>query len=472
MSVKRVLINSIWFGVIPKLSTVINVLMLPFITPYLSPEDYGVWGLISSYVGIALSVASLGLFVHLTNFYYEYKSHYNLAWSRLLYLILVASAVVAAVTFILLFFSFDNFSVGERTLLCMLAVVPILFDANGLLAKHIFPLRNKPKPLVLRNLVASLAGICSSFISIYFFRIGFYGFVIGLAVASLMNFILFIDPIWIKEKIVPKRDHSMHRIKEWISISLPAIPHALGFLFLTSSSRIVMNFYGVSINDIGIYTNGYTIGDYVNVGAAAVVTAFLPQLQLAYRQNRFNDFRKLYFFSQGISIFAIVFAVIWMPDLYRLLIRNPQFHEGIRVAQYACFANAVFPLYVFLSSVCFIEKNTKQLLWLVFVPGILNVMLCIICIPIWGYRAALFTTIFSYWTQVLIPFFVKFYNHTVKLWMPQKYQLLLLLLTLSALLVLSNMLSQINTTYKFIVSIALLGLLCNFLKNFAKYKVL
>ena len=57
MSIAQIFKSSFYYGVIPKISTLINVLLLPIITPYLTPYDYGIWGIISSYSGMFLAIA-------------------------------------------------------------------------------------------------------------------------------------------------------------------------------------------------------------------------------------------------------------------------------------------------------------------------------------------------------------------------------------------------------------------------------
>lgn len=42
------------FGVMPKLASLVNLLLLPLITPFLTPFDYGIWGVITSYSGLLL----------------------------------------------------------------------------------------------------------------------------------------------------------------------------------------------------------------------------------------------------------------------------------------------------------------------------------------------------------------------------------------------------------------------------------
>ena len=153
-----------------------------------------------------------------------------------------------------------------------------------------------------------------------------------------------------------------------------------------------------------------------------------------------------------------------MPQLYDLLIKNEELKQSISISQYSCFANAVFPFYSFMSTICFIEKRTDQLLWLVFVPGALNVILCIIFIPIFGYKAALVTTIVSYWSQLLIPFFIKFHKENTRIWFRDLRKVLLLLLLLISLMFVSTCLSGMCLIYKILISFLLCLVVCVFLK--------
>ncbi len=471
MSVKKTLINSIWFGVIPKISTLVNVILLPILTPYLTSEDLGIWGIISGYVGIFSSVASLGLYVHLTNSYYEYGNRYHHVWSRLLFLILLVSFLCSLVLFAVLAVSLDGLPLGIRIIVSELATFPVLFSGNTLLAQHLYPLLGKPKPLVLRNLSASLSGIATAFIFIYILKLGYLGYVFGAAVNALVGFLLFIHPLWIKNKIKPIIFKNKQRIISLLKISFPAIPHALGFIFLSSSARIIMDIYNVPIGDIGLYTNGYIIGDYISIITTAIIISLSPQIQMAYRSGNFCKYRSLYYFCQCISLAVILIFVIWMPELYDLLINNEELKQSIVISQYSCFANAVFPFYTFMATICFIEKRTDHLLWLVFVPGVLNVILCAIFIPILGYKAALATTIISYWAQLFIPFFVRFHKDKTKMWFGNLKKVWALLTLLIGALLISTYLSNMGLISKICVTIIVGAILYVYLKYCAKENV-
>ncbi len=470
MNIKNILINSVWFGVIPKISTIINVLLLPIITPYLSPFDYGVWGIISSYSSIVLAICTLGLHMHLTNGYYEYKNKFNIFWGHIFFLLLISSVIFSIGLIILYLFVLQEIELNKRIIVAIIAAFPILFNSNSLLASHLYPLRSCPKPLVLRNLFSSIMGLLTLFIVIYYFNLGYLGFVSSAAVSAFISFFIYINPLWIKEKIFPRIDRNFTRIKKLLTISFPVIPHSLGFILLSSSSRIVMSWYNVSTEDIGYFSNGYMMGDYITIITMSVVTALSPQIQELYRKGKYKEFRNLYYFSQGIAIISIVLFATWMPEIYKYLIRNEQLQQCSIIARYICFANAVLPLYLFMSAITFIEKQTKQLLWLVFIPGVLNIILCMTLIPFWGYKVAITTTMIAYWSQLIIPFFIKYHKIKTTIWLGSLYKLLILLGIIALSLITSTVSSNFSIEYKVLFSLLALTFTLLFLYKCSKLK--
>ena len=94
-----------------------------------------------------------------------------------------------------------------------------------------------------------------------------------------------------------------------------------------------------------------------------------------------------------------------------------------------------------------------QLLWLVFVPGIMNFILCYALIPFFGYRIAILSTIVSYWTQLMIPFFVGYYKKTVKEWLGDRKRILVILVVILADLLLANALMYTTIWVKVVLTL-------------------
>ena len=124
-----------------------------------------------------------------------------------------------------------------------------------------------------------------------------------------------------------------------------------------------------------------------------------------------------------------------------------------------------------MSAPVFIEKNTMQLLWLVFVPGILNFVLCYTLIPIFGYRAAIYSTIVSFWSQLMIPFFVGYYKKSVGEWLGDRRLILVILVVVLADLLIANELMHVAIWLKVLLTLVAATLLWLFYKRGRFYEL-
>ena len=466
MSTRKIVTNTVYYGVVPKLTMLLSVVILPLTTPFLTTFDYGIYGVITSYTSLFVSIAPLGLHVHLTNSYFEYPRHYNLVWGRVLMLMLMASFLFGLVNIGILMYTLPLEISWSKWLLCLIGSMPIFLLANGLLAQHLFPLRENPKPLVFTNLIGSVLGMLLSFVMIYYLRLGYWGLMASGALSSLFIFTVFVKFVWSDFDIRPILDRKWKRIKEMLRIALPLVPHTLGFVLLTSSARIVMSQYDVPYDEIGLYSHGSTMGDYAVVITSALVTALGPQIQRAYRGGDYKAYRKLFLLCQAVALITTFLICVWMPEIYALLIRNENLAQSCDIASLLCFANVVFSFYVFMSAPVFIEKNTMQLLWLVFVPGILNFALCYAFIPLFGYRVAIYSTIISYWSQLLIPFFVGYYKKNVKMWLGNLHWTLVILIVILADLLLANSFMYTALWLKVVLAFVAVGSLLFFYRHY------
>lgn len=465
MSTRKIVTNTFYYGVVPKLTMLLSIVILPLTTPFLTTYDYGIYGVMTSYTSLFVSIAPLGLHVHLTNSFFETPRHYHLVWGRVLMMILLSSFLFGVLNMGILLLTLPIGVTAEGLLLCMVGSVPIFLLANGLLAQHLFPLVERPKPLVFTNLTGSVLGMLVSFVLIYFFKLGYWGLISSGFVSAIFVFTVFVKFVWNDYHIKPIWDHNRRRVAKMIKIALPLVPHTLGFVLLTSSARIVMSQCHVSYDDIGLFSHGSTMGDYAVVVSSALAMALAPQVQRTFRSQDFVSYRKLYFLCQAVALVTSFMICVWMPEIYSLLIRNARLAQSCDIACLLCFANVVFAFYTFMSAPVFIQKNTMQLLWLVFVPGILNFVLCYTLIPIFGYRAAIYSTIVSFWSQLMIPFFVGYYKKSVSEWLGDRRLILVILVVVLADLLIANHLMYVALWLKVLLTLVAATLLWLFYKR-------
>lgn len=415
MKIKQLLTNIVWYGVIPKISAILSLLLLPVITPFLTLEDYGVIGLINSYKGIALGIATFGLHMHLTNSYFELGKNFILLWRRLFFYMIISSLFTSIVLIFIYSFSLSITPYSKKILIISLSIIPVLFFPINTIIAHYFPLVYKPRTQVLRNLIASLIAIGVSFIMIRYYNYGYVGWVVSATVLTLLTFILFFKPLHIDLKIYPQVDFKFHRIKKLLKISIPIIPHNLSHMLLSSSDRIIMDILGVSVVNIGLYSNGYSIGENSNVVISGISIALSPVLQRIFREKNIVQMKYYYRLSNLIISAFILLVMLFMKEFYMIFVKN----ESLQPAYIIAILTSVSYLinattYMYLSTSIFINKTTNKILYLVFLPAIVNILLNFIFIPIYGFMAALYTTILTYWLVFALPFLFPFFRKIIR----------------------------------------------------------
>jgi len=467
MKIKQLITNTIWYGVIPKITAILSILLLPLITPFLTLEDYGVIGLINSYKGIALGVVTLGLHLHLTNSYFELGKNFKLLWRRLFFYMIISASFAALVLAFVYFFLLPITPIAKKVLVIVLAVIPVLFAPNDTIIAHYFPLIFKPHIQVVRNLIAGITAILVSFVMIKYYHLGYIGWVISYVITSLMVFVLFLKPLYIDLKIYPQIDFKRNRIRKLLKISLPVIPHSLSHILLSSSDRIMMDILGVSVLSIGLYSNGYSIGENANTVIQGIFIALSPILQRIYRDK--DQIQMKYYYRTAnlvVSIF-ILLTMLWMKEFYAIFVRNDSFQPAYIIAILTCTSYLVnATIYLYLSSAIFINKNTQKILYLVFFPAILNIILNIIFIPICGFMAALYTTIFTYWIVFVLPFIFPSFKEIIREMIGSRKIMIEGLFVNILVLLIAYMCYDINYIFKILIVILMFLCAYFYYKNF------
>jgi len=471
MSIFRIAKNTIYYGVVPKLTILMNIVILPLITPYLTTYDYGIVGVVTSYTGIMLSIAPLGMNIHLTNSFFEIPKKYQLVWGRVyssfLFSGLFFGIICVCELFCVLPFGFSL----KKFLLCIFGTVQIFLFAPTKLAEHLFPYVERPKPLVLTTLFSSLCGIMISFMMIYYFRLGFWGLIASTTFSSIFTFSIFGFILFSQYNIKPIIEKKISRLKSMLRDGLPLVPHTLGFMLLSSSARIIMSIHEVDYNEIGLFSHGCQMGTYVVTITTAFVVSIAPMMQRYYRNNEFDKYRKLYYLAQSVSILAAFVLCLWMKEIYVILINNDSIRQSSSIATLMCFAQALLPLYNFMSVSCFVDRKTKQLLWLVFVPGIINLVMCYFLIPYYGIRIAAYSTMVSYWAQLFMPFVIPYFKKKTTQWLGNRFKLIIAFLCMFTFLVLGNVAVFMSISTKILISFIVASLFCCYYKKL-KFSIL
>lgn len=194
-----------------------------------------------------------------------------------------------------------------------------------------------------------------------------------------------------------KRAGKAFSTKGWkhaLAVQLPLLPHSLSLTILSSSDRIMIsNMVGAA--QAGIYSVAYSAGYVVNVLKNSIVDALKPWIYQRIKDGNYAAIRKT---INGVMILITLITAVFTafaPEIIYIMAPS-QYHEAVYVIPPVSASSYFTFLYNIFSIVGLYYEKTKKIMWASVSGAILNLLLNAICIPVFGYIAAAYTTLACY----------------------------------------------------------------------------
>lgn len=214
-------------------------------------------------------------------------------------------------------------------------------------------------------------------------------------VIIFLNMIVFSVLIFKGKKII--------NLKYWkyaLIFNLPLIPHYLSHIVLGQSDRIMIAKY-IGEGAAGIYSLSYTVASIINIVIGAINSSFIPWTYKMMREKKYevigNNANKLAFICGVLSIVFILCA----PEFIKIM-APPSYYSAVYVIPPVVLGTYYILVYTFFGNIEFYYKKTKYVMFASVMSAISNVILNIIFIPRYGFIAAGYTTMFSYFCMIFI----------------------------------------------------------------------
>ena len=409
---KKLFTHSFLYAIGPQIPKVANIIVLPLITKYLTPTDYGIYGTILAYTGLLGGVKTLGFEILLVNSFFK-KKVWKKYWGRYLGGLMGFNLIFVWIYILLLLLIMPS-EVGEdKWLVILLIVIPAtLFDVFRMFGTRYFQLSQKPSYIAI---VTAVVGVITIFLNLYtiaYLRMGYKGWFIATGVGSFLTFSFYIFPL-IKKEIVPVFTGNKNFWKKSLKVSLPTVPHNYSVYLLNSSDRMVMDQLKTPIGQIGLYNLAYIFGGYMEFFGNAVGMAVGPIITGLYSKKDIRSEKQvkvLVFFLQICFISVCAIVSLWAKELFGLLIKNQALSDAYSISIIIIMGYAYRPLYWASVNKLIFYEHTNKLWRISFIAGIINIGLNLIFIPMYGIIAAAVTTFISLVYMGISPFFIKEYR--------------------------------------------------------------
>jgi len=355
------------------LNKAIPFLLLPVLTRYLSPEDYGIVAMFSVVVGIVSVFTGLNTHGAIGRQYFERdKINFPQYITNCLYIFTISSFFVAL---ILLIFSRYISKVTEIPQGWLWAVwIVSVGQFITIVNLTLWQVQVKPLPYGIYKILMTIGNLGLSVLFVVFLAMKWQGRILA-QVLSIGAFALFSFLILKKNRLLEKGYKSGY-IKDALKFGIPLIPHTIGGIAIVMTDRfLITNMIG--IGDTGIYTVGAQIGMIIGLVEDSFNRAWVPWLYDKLSRNDFAGKIKIvkitYLYNIMIIIAALLLGLI-APRFLNIFVGKDFRGAGIYVLWIAL-GYSFNGMYKMVAGYIFYVKKTHILAWITFMTAVINIFL-------------------------------------------------------------------------------------------------
>jgi O-antigen/teichoic acid export membrane protein len=467
----KVIIDSLIYTLLPKLSFIVSIISLPWISPFLTLKDYGIFGILISYISIFQTIISFGQNIIIQNSYFTHNNKYKLVWNRS-FAIMIIIALIMSILFYLSCLIFLNKLLNDKfALVFILSTIYFILIPFEVISQHYFILKQKSIQYSIGLSISGIIGSIISIIAIRYYNYGYVGWILSLSSISFLNFIIFSYLIFYKEKITPNFKIKKLFLLKSTKDGLLLLPHQISLYILNASDRILLNYFNIPISRIGYYSQGYNFGAQGNLLVNGVFQSLSKNLQENFRSNEFRNiqFVKKAIIVVPVSISIVLFIIsIWLKEVFIFLFKNPELNKAYPVAIVVLAAFMYWSIYTFFTIPLSIKNKPLSISIISLVAALTNIIGNFLFIPKYGINASI---IFTYVSYVLFGF-IGIFNSENRIYFNKyiniiKFCFIMFVLNISLLLI-SYYLIDLVIHFKLLITLITILMLCLFLKYINK----
>ncbi|AGC69402.1 polysaccharide biosynthesis protein [Thermoclostridium stercorarium subsp. stercorarium DSM 8532] len=380
----------------------IGLITITLYTSFFAPEVYGYYGLITT----TINISSFLLLGWLIQSVYRYVNSYDTDKRRTLFystsftLWLSANVLVVVVVGIGLLLTGRTREDYINELLLLSLFMFVTYNTSQVLISVLSATRKTKLLLFLSIFSVSMKLLLTVFL-VHTYQNNDYTPASAVISNIAVDFIV-IAVIVFRIKIYKYftlKYFSKRILKKFMAYSLPLVGVNITMSILNLSDRYVITPL-LGTEQMGIYHANYTISSTVfNLILVAVMRGVYPSILKNWRQN--NKEQTEYFLSQAVRYYLLVSTpaltglCILSSTVSKLFLDAAYFENGF-VIIWVAIGMFLYGLAEYSNKAWELTSNTKPLFYNTVISAVLNVVLNIVFVKIYGYRAAAVNTALAY----------------------------------------------------------------------------
>ena len=368
-----------------------SFIMLPILTHYLQPKDYGVLDLItvlSSFVGL---ICGLELYQGLARYIPESKSFNEkqvlfssvIAYIILAYILfsILANLLMPAVTKYIM--PISNSMIFNIILLIFFSQAINTYITNLLRFELL-----QYKTLMV-DITPIIITLILNIIFIIYCKLELTGAIFAILLASISGNI--IGLYFVRNYLTFNINTT--KIKDLIIFCFPLLISAIATIVLNFSDRIIIK-TNLSLTELGLFGVGYRFANIVIILMSGIATSIFPLIYSSVNNHDFRQqFSKLVNKTLPIIIIIILIMIICGDEVIRLIVAK-EYYSSIIVFRNIAISLLFSQLYIFTPGL-HINKRLTSILIINIVSAAINLLLCYYLVKLYGINGVSVATMLS-----------------------------------------------------------------------------
>lgn len=380
---------ALWFTFCSILQKGISFITVPIFTRIMSAEQYGVYSLYLSWFQIMSIITSFYLYYGVyNNAMVKYKNERDQYTSSMQFLTILITFIVFVIY--ILFKNFWNSIIGLTTSIVLLMFIESLVTpaVNFWAGRKRF--EYDYKKLVTFILTKSVLNPILGIIFVLFSQEKDFARIISVVLVELVFDGIILIVQFKKGKTFYKKEYWKYAL----SMSIPLLPHYLSSMILNQGDRIVISKL-VDNAAVAFYSVAYSLGMIVQIFTNALNNSFTPWYYEKLKRKEYDGVSNVTNNLLIIIGFICVIIPFCGPEIISLF-GSTEYSSAVYVMPPIALSTYFIFLYNLLAIPQFYFEKTTFMLIASVSAAVINVLLNIIFVPIFGYVAAGYTTLICY----------------------------------------------------------------------------
>ncbi|MCK5739006.1 oligosaccharide flippase family protein [bacterium] len=393
--------QSVFYGIGTIFERLLSFLMLPLFTNLLTRTQFGTYQLWIAAMVLLSPFLLLGLNSALIRFYAGAKSTYEqmTLFSTCFWTVLCLGAVFCGIGVLfakpLAVLLFDS---AADTLFVHFLMVTLLFDSLNMLGMNLLKIEQRAPVFVLISLISGISVPLITVLLIVVYQFGVAGAIGAVVAVSAVKFCVIVVLV-LRRKLVKRVSFPV--LRELLHFGLPFLPTVLAASLMVTIDRFLLReMAGLSV--VGVYAAGCRLGMAIALFTKAFQYAWEPFISLVHEEENasilFGRIFTYYLLVTGMIFLNISMMVenIVRLDFGKFTFFNAEYFSATAVVPIVMLGAVFYGMYVNFSAGAYIRKKSRYYPLITIVAALLNLVLNLILIPVWGMVGAAWATAMAY----------------------------------------------------------------------------